>query len=131
MEREKLNSGEVFEPATVKYKFNLTGEGRSALPFILDLKEEKIIITDIYKGISTGENTYSLENDFKEKIKVMLDFKRTKPNFNRLFKLYAKANNAKIDYENKDLNAKVLYKEGIKEKFEVTSFDLILKKFIN
>lgn len=47
MGRKKPKSGEIFEPKTVKFKFDVAAEGAIAIPLILDLVENKMIWTDI------------------------------------------------------------------------------------
>ena len=47
MEREDLNSGEVFEPSLVENRINLTGKTRCAIPLIIDIQEKEVIWTDI------------------------------------------------------------------------------------
>jgi len=48
MYREKGNSGEIYEPATVDNKFDLIGEARQSIPVIFDLVAKEIIIVDLY-----------------------------------------------------------------------------------
>lgn len=47
MEREDLNSGEVFEPSLVENRINLTAKTRCAIPLIIDTQEKEVIWTDI------------------------------------------------------------------------------------
>ena len=47
MEREKPNSGEIFEVATVKNKIDLTANTMISIPMIIDVAESKIIWTDV------------------------------------------------------------------------------------
>jgi hypothetical protein len=47
MLRNKVQSGEVFEPKTVEQKIDLTMESRTAVPVIFDLKERQVIVTDL------------------------------------------------------------------------------------
>lgn len=47
MEREKPNSGEIFEVATVKNKIDLTANTMISIPMIIDVVESKIIWTDV------------------------------------------------------------------------------------
>ena len=47
MMREDPNSGEVFEPATVQEKLDITADTRICIPVILDLKEREVLWTDL------------------------------------------------------------------------------------
>lgn len=47
MERDDPDSGEIFEPATVRIKADITGAHRNSLPLILDLEKREIIWCDI------------------------------------------------------------------------------------
>lgn len=47
MERKDLSSGEVYEPLTVTNRFDVSGIQRNNLPFIIDLKERRVIWCDI------------------------------------------------------------------------------------
>lgn len=56
MERDKVNSGEIFEPSTVAMSLDVTSDSRVAIPVIFDCKERKFIWCDMNLGI---ENTHS------------------------------------------------------------------------
>lgn len=47
MERTDLDTGEVFEPATVQNKMNLTGKTDYILPLVLDLKKKEVVLMDM------------------------------------------------------------------------------------
>ena len=47
MGREYPNSGEIYEPLSVKNKINLTGESKINVPMVIDLWEEKIFWADL------------------------------------------------------------------------------------
>ena len=47
MERDDLNSGEIFEPSTVKNKINLTGSTMCMIPMVFDLLRKEIIWMDM------------------------------------------------------------------------------------
>jgi len=47
MVRQKPNSGEIFEPKTVQDKIDLASDTTICLPLILDLKERKVIWSDL------------------------------------------------------------------------------------
>ena len=47
MERADVNSGEIYEPKTVKQKINITSESRVSIPAIFDCVERKVIWCDM------------------------------------------------------------------------------------
>lgn len=62
MEREDLNSGEIYEPTTVENQISLTSTSRISVPLVIDCKERKIIWTDLSKQIGI-ERSNNLENN--------------------------------------------------------------------
>ena len=64
MEREDLNSGEIYEPTTVENQISLTSTGRISVPLVIDCKERKIIWTDLSKQIGI-ERSNNLENNLE------------------------------------------------------------------
>lgn len=52
MEREDVNSGEIYEPKTVKQKINITSDSRVAIPVIFDCVERKAIWCDMNLSIA-------------------------------------------------------------------------------
>ena len=55
MEREDADSGEIFEPATVKIKSDIDGNSVNTLPLLVDLKTREVIWVDL-KSDSYGFN---------------------------------------------------------------------------
>lgn len=53
MEREDVNSGEIFEPKTVEMSMDLTADSKTAIPVIFDCKERKFVWCDMNLGISS------------------------------------------------------------------------------
>jgi len=47
MERSDVGSGELYEPAAVRHRFELDQPGRSAVPLIFDLKTREVIFADL------------------------------------------------------------------------------------
>jgi hypothetical protein len=47
MSRNAVNSNEIYEPKTVEQKIDLRSDTRNSIPVIFDLKERKVIWTDI------------------------------------------------------------------------------------
>lgn len=62
MEREDLNSGEIYEPTTVENQISLTSTSRISVPLVIDCKERKIIWTDLSNQIGI-ERSNNLENN--------------------------------------------------------------------
>lgn len=60
MERQNVNTGEAYEPKTVKNKFSVDGASTQNVPMIIDLKERKIIWADL--GLS-GRQINNVENN--------------------------------------------------------------------
>lgn len=65
MEREDVNSGEIFEPTTVNMIMDIKAEGRTAIPVIFDCIERKFVWCDMNLG---KDNNYlggiNLESNF-------------------------------------------------------------------
>ena len=67
MIREEEDSGEIFEPKTVKSSFRITGESTFAVLFALDLKEREIIWLNIImdsEDAIAGENEMAMVRDY-------------------------------------------------------------------
>ena len=56
MTRDKVKSNEIFEPKTVQQKVDLNGEAIVTIPALFDLKERKVIWTDINTQNRSGFN---------------------------------------------------------------------------
>ena len=64
MEREDVNSGEIFEPKTVQLSMDVRADATVAIPVIFDCKERKIIWCDMNCRIeSTGRFCNAVENN--------------------------------------------------------------------
>ena len=66
MEREDVNSGEIFEPSTVEMKMDLTSDSTSAIPVIFDCLTRQFIWCDMVApgGISTARGN-TIEDNLK------------------------------------------------------------------
>lgn len=58
MEREDVNSGEIFEPKTVAMSIDVTSESTVAIPVIFDCKERKFIWCDMNLELSRTRTSY-------------------------------------------------------------------------
>lgn len=66
MEREDVNSGEIFEPKTVEMSMDLTADSTTAIPVIFDCKERKFIWCDMNLKISrTSFGGNNLESNLR------------------------------------------------------------------
>lgn len=57
MEREDVNSGEIFEPSTVDMSIDVNAEGVTAIPVIFDCKTKEFIWCDM--NLAMSQNRYS------------------------------------------------------------------------
>ena len=59
MEREDINSGEIYEPTTVNNRINLTAEMQSAVPLVIDVVNREIIWCDFTMNLNIRSFSYS------------------------------------------------------------------------
>ncbi|MBK7363094.1 MAG: cytoplasmic protein [Micavibrio sp.] len=93
MGREKAKSGEIYEPKTVKQKFDLTSDARISVPLILDLVEGKMIWCDLALRPS-NRGSYNVEYNSDGIIKMlqaMVEMGNHKTNIHELLTIHAKA----------------------------------------
>lgn len=62
MERQDVNSGEIFEPKTVQMKMDLTAESTVAIPVIFDCVERKFIWCDMNLSLERTSSYYGGNN---------------------------------------------------------------------
>ena len=62
MERQEVNSGEIFEPSTVEMNIDITSESKIAIPVIFDCKEKRFIWCDMNLGIRETRSYYGGNN---------------------------------------------------------------------
>lgn len=91
MMRKKPGSGEIFEPATVSNKIDVTADTQIAIPVILDLVERTVIWTDLSltRHPSYYNNVEGNQNGMVLMGKAMTTLQ--KPNLYDLFMLHAQA----------------------------------------
>jgi len=90
MERQYVESGEIYEPKTVKQKIDIAGDTVVNLPVIFDLEEKKIIWTDL--SLPKSPRLVCLENNRHSMAligKAMTSL--VKPNLADLFTLHAES----------------------------------------
>ena len=95
MEREDVDSGEIFEPTTVSMKMDVTSPSKVSVPVIFDCKERKMIWCDMNIGIDEMRRNYggiNLESNLggvKDVCKAIVNM--NKPNVYDLVLLNAQA----------------------------------------
>ncbi|MEO2256121.1 TerD family protein [Paenibacillus amylolyticus] len=97
MMRKKPGSGEIYEPATVQNKIDITADTQLAIPVILDLVERTIIWTDL---ALTRYPDYHNNVEGNQKGIVLMGKAMTtlrKPDLYDLFMLHAKARGELVD----------------------------------
>lgn len=91
MVRQYPGSGETFEPSTVQDKVDITADTQISIPVILDLKERKLIWTDLSL---TRDLTYDNTIEANQKGMILVGKALTnlvKPNLYDLFRLHIEA----------------------------------------
>ncbi len=99
MERQNVNTGEAYEPKTVKNKFSVDGKSTQNVPMIIDLKERKIIWADL--GLS-GRQINNVENNSEGLTAIARMIEESKNNTFSVFDLlemHAQNRAESIDYE--------------------------------
>ncbi|MBP6731590.1 MAG: TerD family protein [Chitinophagales bacterium] len=91
MIRQFANSGEIYEPKSVRNKFDLTSNTRVAIPLIIDLADRKIIWTDmaLTNVPSHQNNVYNNMPSITILAKAMTAL--VKPSLYELFELHTRA----------------------------------------
>ena len=120
MEREEPDSGEVFEPATVVNRINLTGEGRMMTPVIFDVEEMCFIWVDmtIENNLRRANNIVNNSYGIALHALALTEMYYSKVNLYDLFYLHAQARGEIVDAPE---DADVVF--GVHEG-DVTAFDL-------
>lgn len=92
MGRKVATKGKIFEPRTVKQKFDITSEVQISIPMILDLEEMQMIWTDISLTANGFLNNIESNRTGVELMgRAMINLHKVKPNLYQLFYLHAKA----------------------------------------
>ena len=94
MIRQDPNSGEIYEPQTVRDKVDLTVNSAISIPAIIDLQQREIVWTDMSLSRHpswrvVGNNVESIQNGIVLIGKAMTDLQQ--PTLEQLFKLHARA----------------------------------------
>lgn len=84
MERNDLQSGEVFEASTVKFKFDLNGKGKLTQPLIIDTKTREVIWID---GMRSGRSHDNAANDNTSFLEIAMNLPKYKVTLGELLEL--------------------------------------------
>ena len=125
MMRKKPNDGEIFEPSTVKDRFDLTSESKMTVPLVFDLVKREVIWVDTSVTVGCGcNNVRNNEGGISTLLKAICEL--NKPNLYDLFKLHAKANKATMAEEKNKADKVFSTNAG------VTPFDIdtIISKYL-
>lgn len=104
MEREDVNSGEIFEPSTVDMSIDVNAEGVTAIPVIFDCKTKEFIWCDM--NLAMSQNRYScwgnnLESNMRGVTAVCYAMTHlSKPNLYSLIAFNAMARGMMVDNRN-------------------------------
>lgn len=69
MERDAMKSGKVYEPKSVKLRFDIKGKNTTAVPLLFDVVERKVI----YADLATGGSRYGAVSQMTDKNKALTE----------------------------------------------------------
>ncbi|ANB12815.1 hypothetical protein AWJ20_1087 [Sugiyamaella lignohabitans] len=98
MLRESLEAGEIFEPTTVRAKFDLTSDTRAVNPCLFDMETKEVVWMDV-TTLHVSDHGNSVSHNVQAVSKVVqscLEMYKTKVTIPQLIKLHADASNAVI-----------------------------------
>lgn len=118
MEREDVNSGEIYEPTTVKMSMDVNAEGRTAIPVIFDCAERKFIWCDMNLGIDDSHHGgINLESNIHGVTATCYAMTHlNKPNIYDLAMLNAMARGTVVNDRN---NADIIFSNDTTTPFEI------------
>ncbi|KAK6205193.1 uncharacterized protein RJT21DRAFT_111724 [Scheffersomyces amazonensis] len=96
MAREEMNSGEIYEPSTVKYKFDLQSETRNTIMFLFDLELKELIWVDTSMNVGPCSDIQGDSSKVCDVIREVLKAHKHKVSIAQLVDLHVKANDAEI-----------------------------------
>lgn len=89
MERDGLHSRAVYDPATVRLKFDVGARTQSAIPLIFDLAERQVIWVDLAAGGKVMASVRDQPEKFQAMTRAALDLPRVKPTAYDVLATYA------------------------------------------
>jgi len=99
MGRDEPSSGEHYEPTTVENKFDVGGNSRHNIPFVVDLKKREIIWTDLAVSGGAFNNVEQSSGAIVMMSKAAEAMVDTKPTMIDLLQLHFDARADSVDYE--------------------------------
>ena len=114
MTRKSVQSGEVYEPKTVKQKVDLTANSRNAIPVVFDLVERKAIWTDLSttgRSHFGGNNIHSNQATVEQTLQAITSLDN-KVNLYELFKMHAHARGTLVE-DREDADVVFAMDEGV------------------
>lgn len=127
MERENSKEGQIFEPKSVKNKFDLTAESTVCIPVYFDLVEGKMVIADISISSQRFARAGSSTEKVAQMCKAIGEMKKYKMNLKDLFSLHAKSCGANVDFIKKEGQ---VYDLEIDKDFALKNINEILANWI-
>lgn len=121
MLRESMDSGEIFEPSTVRGKFDITRDGSTVVPCFFDLKTREVIWLDSvlpgsgYASYGYGSAVNNLSNNIAsstDMLRAYLKMKHTKITMKELVELHIEAAGATQVFDKEDADFVVGLGEG-------------------
>lgn len=118
MEREDVNSSEIFEPTTVNMVMDVNAEGKTAIPVIFDCVERKFIWCDMNLGIDSSHcGGINLESNISGVTATCYAMTHlNKPNIYDLAMLNAMARGTVVDNRN---DADIIFSNDTTIPFEI------------
>lgn len=130
MHRQKPNSGELYEPRTLRNKFDLTANSTIAIPLILDLETREVIWTDLSlkRNPSQVNNVHGNTSSLGVLCQAMTNLR--KPSLYELFALQIDARGERV--YNQEQARTVFTVEATQAEKCLTPFDIpeILSEFL-
>lgn len=126
MMRQRPNSGEIFEPRTVKDKVDLTAASRTSVPIIVDIVDRKVYWADIeLKTHSQINNAAKNSVGFSQIGRAIVEL--NKPTLFELFAMHIDGRGQRVNARNEADSVFDLY-DGTITAFDV---DQILSQFLS
>ena len=96
MSREKPESGEMFEPSTVRDKIDLTGDTRISVPVVIDLAERQVVWSDLALRHSPDQRV-NVESNRRGLVHYGVAMTTSHPpNLRTLFELHVRARGSSV-----------------------------------
>lgn len=92
MERDRIASGQLFEPESVVTKVEVNSKATGQMMFAFDLQTRQVILMDMQSGKGRYGSAARHDDKFRAIAKGMTDLPRRKPNFYDVAFAYANAN---------------------------------------